>query len=308
MERQIVVVGLYGMSLLLHAKKFPCAGQTISGEMLALEPGGKGFNQAVSAARNGGQATFVTAVGEDVFGKQFFEMCEKYGVKGICTCLPKSKTAAAAVLSDEVGESRVIVAQGACADARAECFDFDKLPQQAIWLLQHEMSCGVNLAAARMAKRTGGTVILNPAPARPVGKELLALTDYLIPNWGEALAITGLDATALPRQVAEKLHAFGVENVLITMGEQGVWLSQREGTALHIPAYKVHVVDTTGAGDTFCGAFAACLAKGEPMHQAARYANCASGLSVTRKGVMKAIPFEDEVRKFVREQVSQIIS
>lgn len=300
MKRQIVAVGLYGMSLLLHTEKFPCAEQTISGEMLALEPGWKGFNQAVSAARNGGQTTFITAVGDDIFGKQFPGMCEKYGLRGFCARLPESKTAAAAVLSDALGESRVIVAQGACMDVRAECFDLRTLPHNAIWLLQHEMPREVNLAAARMAKQTGGTVILNPAPARPIGKELLALTDHLIPNWGEALAITGLEATASPQQVAGKLHALGVGNVLITMGGRGVWLSQPEAAGLHIPACNVHVADTTGAGDTFCGAFAACLAKGESVQQAERYANCASGLSVTRKGVMEAIPFEDEVRKFIR--------
>ncbi len=296
---------MYGMSLLLNTERFPYAGETISGEMLSLEPGGKGFNQAVSVARNGGQAMFITAVGNDIFGKQFFEMCEKYGINGRCAYLQESKTAAAAVLSDVWGESRVIVAQGACRDVTAQCLNFCDIPHQAIWLLQHEMPDEVNLAAARVAKQTDGIVLLNPAPARPIRKELMPLIDYLIPNWGEALTITGMEGEVTPHQVAEKIHTFGIDNVLITMGEQGVWVSQQKHLGLRIPACKVHVEDTTGAGDTFCGAFAACLAKGETVEQAARYANCASGLSVTRKGVMSAIPFESEVRQFILEQAAQ---
>lgn len=302
MTRHVITVGLYGMSLLLHTDSFPSAGQTVPAEILAVEPGGKGFNQAVSAARNGVHAIFVTAVGDDAFGKQFSNLCMEYKLEGICVCLPKSQTAAAAVLSDKFGESRVIVAQGACADVTAECFDFQTLPQQAVWLLQHEMPCEVNLAAARIAKQTGGTVILNPAPARPIEKELLHLIDYLIPNWGEAISIAGQKETASAGQVADALHALGVKNVLITMGAQGVWLSQRGEKGIRIPACKVHAADTSGAGDTFCGAFAACLAKGNTVQQAAKYANFASGLSVTKNGVMKAIPFENEIQKFIHAQ------
>ncbi|MDO5601764.1 MAG: ribokinase [Oscillospiraceae bacterium] len=303
MSRKIVVAGLYGMSLLLHMKNFPAPGETVNGEMTALEAGGKGFNQAVSAARNGADVTFLTAVGEDAFGEKLAQECRSYGLSCMGSAvLAGEKTAAAAVMSDAQGESRVVVSAGACAAVKPEDFDFSRFPQSGILLLQNELPCGVNIEAAKAMKKRGGTVLLNPAPARKLEEELLRHIDFLIPNWGEALALAGLDGDAAPAEAAERLHELGAPNIIITLGGKGLYLSFQRQTPAFIEAAQVKAVDTSGAGDTFCGAFAARLAKGDSRRSAARFANFASGLSVTRRGIMQAIPFEGEIQAFMLAQ------
>lgn len=300
MSRQVVVAGLYGMSVLLHMQRFPAPGETVRGELMAIEAGGKGFNQAVSAARNGVETTFLTAVGADDFGKKLEAECLSYGFSCMGSAiLAAEKTAAASVMSDAQGESRVVVAAGACACAEPAHFDFSRLPKNGILLLQNELPPKVNEAAAQAMKQKGGVVILNPAPARRLEPALLEHVDFLIPNWGEALSIAGLTDTASAPQAAEALHAMGVPNVMITMGSRGVYLSFHRQTPALFDAVKVNAADTSGAGDTFCGAFAARLALGDSRRSAARFANFASGLSVTRKGIMQAIPWKAETQAFI---------
>lgn len=304
MSRQVAVAGLYGMSLLLHMQSFPGAGETVGGELIALEAGGKGFNQAVSAARNGVNTTFITAVGDDDFGQKIAAECQRYGFSYRGAALRGVKTAAAAVMSDAEGESRVVVAQGACAKAAPQDFDFSALPQDGILLLQNELPEPVNIAAAKAIKEKNGLVILNPAPARALDKALLKLVDFIVPNWGEALSLTGLPGTASPAEAAQALHAMGVPNVMLTLGGKGVFTSFCGGQPVFIPAEKVTAVDTSGAGDTFCGAFAARIAKADTPAAAARFANAAGGLSVTRKGIMQAIPYEEEITRFLSARQS----
>lgn len=304
MESQVIVAGLYGMSLLLHMERFPEAGETVGGGMIALEAGGKGFNQAVSVSRNHVDTLFLTAVGADDYGRRLEKECASYGFR--CTgsaVLENAKTAAAAVMSDGTGESRVVVARGACADVRPDDFELPHLSGHSFLLLQNELPSGVNRALARAVKERGGTVFLNPAPARELEQELLENVDFLIPNWGEALFLAKLSKeSARPEEAARKLHGMGVPNVVITMGPKGVFASFEGEEPVLIKAARVKAADTSGAGDTFCGTFVARLWKGDRRREAAVFANWAAGLSVSREGVMQAIPYEKEVKEFIKGQ------
>lgn len=305
MDCPVVVAGLYGMSLLLHVQRFPAPGETVAGEMLALEGGGKGFNQAISVARNGARTTFFSAVGEDEFGRCVEEECKRYGMSYMGITMQGANTATAAVLSDEKGESRVIVAQGACGQVDAQSLDLSRLPNGGILLLQNELPEEVNLLFAKTMKERGGMVIYNPAPVRELDKKLLRIVDYLVPNWGEALALAGMDQNASPDRVAKALQKLGVQNILITLGDKGVLVAAEDEEPVQLDALPVQAVDTTGAGDTFCGALAAGLAKGKTLLEAVVFANGAAALSVTRKGVSVAIPTKSEVEEFLARRESK---
>ena len=298
-KNRVTVIGLYGMSLLLGMEAFPRDGQTVVAGCMAVEPGGKGFNQAVSAARSGSSVNFITAVGNDAFGKRLFEDCAKEHIACEYSVVLEEPTASAAVLSDALGASRVIVARGACDAIRSANMREGWQMDCKVLLLQHETPAEITLYAAEKCAQSGSFIILNPAPARIVSPELMRFIDLIVPNWGEALELVGAPDTEEPRVVATKLREMGARNVIITLGEKGIYVLLEDKTAYLKPAPSVRVVNTTGAGDTFCGVLASCIADGMPITESARRATMAASLSVTKQGVIQAIPTTQELDRFI---------
>ncbi len=277
----IAVIGLCGMSLFMRVDRFPKPGETVETGSMTNETGGKGFNQAIAAARVGAKVSYLGAVGEDAEG----EICQKImageGIDARFVRKAGKRTAFAAILVDQNGENQVIEHLGAALDANDVYAFEEKIKACDILLLQNEVPEEVNAAALVLAKKYRKRVILNPAPARAIpadwNRQIFAVT----PNRTEALAI----------------RAEEFDNCITTLGSDGCSVN---GTL--IPAIRVHAVNTTGAGDTFNGVFAAKYAETGDMMHAARWAVAASGLSVQKPYVLNAIPKEQEILAVIKEE------
>ncbi|MCJ7700793.1 MAG: ribokinase [Anaerolineales bacterium] len=295
----ILVIGLYGQSMLFHVDEFPIDGETVPGDLISIEPGGKGYNQAVSAARNNVPVRFITAVGDDDFGNRLLKDCKTESIDGsYSVTLSRYRTAIASVISDKHAYSRIIVSNGACGQFRSEYLLDDAFIDCGILLLQLELPIELALFAAKKAKENNTFVILDPAPAQDLPKELVDMVDIVTPNFNEALKLTACSPASSYESIATKLHELGYKNVLITLGENGVYVSLNNGENYLLSAVDVDAVDTTGAGDTFNGSLAASLYEGNNIKQSIEIAIAASCLCVTRNGVMESIPYKAEIEKF----------
>ena len=305
LRNRIAVIGLYGMSALFHMSHLPKTGETVKSRALTFEPGGKGYNQAISASRMGGNVYFATAVGDDEYGYNAAKQVKADGISE-CDCVPLhgKTTAFASVCIDDAGNNIVIVNQGACESAGPAMIEAieARIADCDVLLLQCEMPLEIIDRALETAKKSGAYTILNPAPARDLSDELFGKVDLLTPNWGEALQLCHLAnaAPAKPVDVCKMLQHKGCGNVTITMGERGAHVLLADGSDYHQQPFRVNCVDTTGAGDTFNGTAAAMLAMGKDIRDSIMIATAASALSVTRQGVMDAIPSAAEVYSFIQ--------
>ena len=272
---KIAVIGIVGNSVFLPVEKFHVGGETVEAKSVHFELGGKGFNQAVAAARYGAKVSFLGAVGKDSYNsvKEFLDN-EKIGG----TLIEKQEnTAFAAIVTDAKGSNRVTVYQGAQLLAEDVVLFENAIKNADILLLNNEVAEEVNVKAIEIAKRYGVKIILNPAPARKTCNYILENVDLFTPNEHETL---GLE---------EK------ENVIITVGKRGCVVKKENKT---IPAVEIgSVVDTTGAGDTFNGVLAATLAEGVDLINAVMTANLASSIGVTRKYAVSSIPTRKEIEE-----------
>lgn len=247
---------------------------------------------------------FVAKVGNDIFGTQTIELLKQVNIDtthvGVSADLPSG---VALINVDASGENSIAVASGANAaltptDINAAEAD---IARAALVIMQLETPVETVARAAEVAKRHGVTVILNPAPApkSPLPASLLANVDIIIPNKTEAEAISGITITDSASEDAaiRAIHAMGVKTVIFTLGSKGALICEN-GDCLEIPSFKVKAVDTTAAGDTFCGALCVALAEGEPMRRAIEFANKAASISVTRMGAQQSIPFRHEIGEF----------
>lgn len=304
MNEGLMVVGLYGMSALFHVPELPVPGETVTGDGLVFEGGGKGYNQAVSASRMGASTLFVTAVGEDVYGKEAEGVFRRDGLKD-WRLISKADvpTAFAAVCTDSRGENMVIVNRGALGELGRS--DVEVLKREFLrckmLLLQMELSPKINECLMDMALQYGIFVILNPAPARKECGHLLRKADLVTPNYGEALTLCGypVSGQVAPEQLCRELRQMGSKNVIITLGRKGCCAMDEQGIYYTQSAYEVKAVDTVGAGDTFNGALAAALLEGHDLKTCIRIAAAASAISVTRRGAVAGIPGRAEVMSFL---------
>lgn len=299
----ILVVGSLNMDLVVQVERMPVGGETVSGGDLKLIPGGKGANQAAAAARLGATVAMVGCVGDDAFGPGLIDNLRRQGVAtGHVRTVAHCATGTAMIVVDRAGQNSIVVS--AAANERLGREEIDALqplwPQVGILLLQFETPTDTVLYAARMARRHGIQVILNPAPARPISPELLAHVHYLVPNESEATLLTGIDVRNVPsaERAARQLLGQGVPVVIVTLGASGALLCTADGT-VHVPARKVQAVDTTAAGDAFIGGLAAALTEGLPREEAVRYATLAGTLAVTRLGAQTSLPSAAEVQALV---------
>jgi ribokinase len=299
----ICVVGSANVDLTFRTARLPRVGETVAGQAFHLGFGGKGANQAVTAARLGARVTLIGKVGRDVFGEQTLA---HYRAEGVDTTHlrvdPDRPSGTAAIVVDDEARNCIIVVPGANealspADVRAAA---NAIGSADVLLCQLEVPVETTLEAFRVARAAGVRTALNPAPAAPLPPELLALADLCIPNETEAELLTGQPVTT-PAEAEAAAHSLlrrGPRAVLVTLGSRGVLVADAEG-AEHLPALPVAAVDPTGAGDAFIGGLAVFLAEGCPLSEAARRANAVAALSVTRLGTQTAFPRREEVEAFL---------
>jgi len=290
----LVVVGSANVDLMLTVPHLPRPGETVAGDQFASAPGGKGANQAVAAARLGADVRFGACVGDDAFGRMMLEALQAsaVGTDGV-RVLPGSATGVAMILVDAAAENCIALAPG--ANAALSSADVIRLQPTiagaSLLVCQLESPLATVRAAIEAAHAAAVPVLLNPAPARELDPSLLRLVRFLVPNESEASALTGISVVDAPsaEQAARLLLEQGVQTVLMTLGARGVLLAER-GRFEHLPAPRVDAVDTTGAGDTFVGAFAACWIGSGDLRAAVDFAQRAAAFSVTGRGAQAAMP------------------
>lgn len=296
---KIVVAGSSNMDMVVKTSHIPAPGETVLSGSFFMNPGGKGANQAVAAARLGGSTSFISKLGNDPFGHQFSQLLAAEGIDtSHVTVSPHRPTGVALITVDERGENSIVVAPGANASlhindikaAHAVISDAD------ILLLQLEIPLDTVTHAALYAAQQQVKVILNPAPALALPNHLLRCISILTPNTTEAALIAGIPVSN--RTDAEKaakiICAKGVQQVIVTMGADGVIICEEKNCSW-IPAAKVTPVDSTAAGDVFNGALSVALCEGKNLHTAARFACDAAAISVTRWGAQSSIPYRHEL-------------
>lgn len=305
-ERRVTVIGSYNVGLFLKGEVLPKRGETVIGHTFHEGGGGKGSNQAISAACLGADVTFVGRIGKDKYGDDALAMYERYGVSSEYISVDEtSHTGISVILIDDSGANLISVVPGANFNLSVEDIDRSAklLKDSSIVGFQLESSLEVVAYGLKECKRLGVPTLLDPAPARELPVELFPSVTYMKPNEHEATVITGIKVT--DKESAEKagkwLLGKGVSTVIITLGDQGSILITEKGCQT-FPSLKVSAADTTGAGDCFSGGFMTALTKGASVEDAVRFANCAAGLSVTKIGVIESIPGRDEMNAELSRQ------
>ena len=297
---RIIVIGSSNTDMVIKTEKLPAPGETILGGTFLMNPGGKGANQAVAAARLGGKVTFITKRGNDLFGNQAVGLLMREGIDIQHVVKDLDFPSGVALITvDSTGENSIVVAPGSNAnllieDMPPEIFETGKFE---ILLLQLEIPINTVEDSAVRASEHGIKVILNPAPACKLSDNLLKHVWLITPNETEAEAITGKQITdiASVEIAAAFIQERGVKNVIITLGETGAFVKAENYTGL-IPGIKVSPVDTTAAGDVFNGALAVAVSEGKDLYDAVVFANKAASISVTRMGAQASAPYRNEIK------------
>lgn len=300
---KILVIGSLNVDMVVNVDHAPVVGETVLSDRLTLVPGGKGANQACAAGRLGAGVSMLGAVGNDSYADMELESLDSAGVD-VSHIIRKDgeSTGLAMITVNAQGDNSIVVVAGANGSLSPEDIDrnLELLKAADILILQLEIPLDTVLHAAKAAKTLGKKVILDPAPV-PVAfpEELYAYVDIIKPNETELSRLTGLDCTGDNIQEgARLLREKGVKEVLVTLGEKGVYIDSDVCGKHAIPAYKVEAVDTTAAGDTFTAALAMMLAQGKNVSEAARFANLASAIVVTRTGAQSSIPTLEEMLQY----------
>jgi ribokinase len=298
-RKKIVVVGSCNTDMVIKADRLPIPGETILGGEFFMNPGGKGANQAVAASRLGGNVTLISKTGNDVFGRQSVTL---YNAENIKTDYifsdSKNPSGVALITVDSFGENCIVVASGANASlCRA---DIDKATEEIessdLVLMQLEIPIDTVEYVAEMANNKGVKVILNPAPARALSDKLLKNLYIIIPNKSEAEILSGIKVTDLEsaKQAAKIISDKGVDIVVITLGAQGALIKEHDNYQF-VEAVRVEAIDTTAAGDVFCGTVCVGLSEGKSILEAVQMAAKASAITVTRMGAQSSIPYRSEL-------------
>ena len=304
---KVVVVGSFMMDLVVKAERRPRKGETLIGDEFGMFIGGKGTNQAIAAARLGAQVHMVGRLGTDLFGDMFISALDKDGINTPFIARdPEVGTGVGTPVIDAQGDNSIIIIPR--ANMRLSIEDVNKaeeaISEADVLLLQLEVPIPSSQRAAEIARVGGATVILNPAPARELPDDFLRYIDIVTPNETETEMLTGVEVTDPlgAERAAKNLLDKGMSAVVLTLGERGALLLTQETTKA-IPAYKVEVVDTTAAGDAFCGALATAIARDEPLEQAVASANAAGAIAVTIMGAEPSMPTQQQLEQFLKEKV-----
>ena len=300
---KVVVVGSLNMDLAIKAEKQPQAGETVLGEEFGMFTGGKGFNQALAAARLGAEVAMVGRLGADLFGDELMSMLTDDKVDGRFVVRDaEAGTGIASIFIGPEGENRIVVVPR--ANMRLTVADVERasscIAAADILLLQLEVPIEASQNAAEIARANDTLVILDPAPAQELPDSFLRLADILTPNELETESLSGVNVSDQKgvEQAAQIIFDKGVPTVVLTLGDRGALLLTADLKKI-VPAYRVNVIDTTAAGDAFCGALATALAQGKTIEDALTFANAAGALAVTVLGAGPAIPTSEAITEFL---------
>ena len=300
-KNRILVIGSSNTDMTVRSATLPKPGETVLGGDFRMGPGGKGANQAVAARLLGGEVTFVCKLGRDMFGEGASKHYESCGLDTSKILWSDKPSGVALITVDSKAENSIVVASGANADMTVSDIDSvaDIIKSSGILLLQLEIPMDAVVHAAEIAYNAGVQVVLNPAPAAALPAELLKCVSILIPNETEASAISGIDINNFETAAAaaERLKGMGVREVIITMGSRGSVVC--DGDCTFVPAVKVNAVETTAAGDTFCGGVCVALSEGKALSEAVKFATAASSIAVQRPGAQDSVPNRCEVDKLL---------
>ena len=301
---KLVVLGSVNADHVLQVPSFPRPGETLHGHNYKIIPGGKGANQAVAAARCGAKISFIASVGDDAFGHQ---ICKEFAADGMnidgVMMAKNTPTGIAMIQVAETGENSICIsseANGLLTPTSIKPYHH-LIKDASMLLMQLETPIETIKIAAQIAKDSGTKVILNPAPAQTLSDDLLKLVDMITPNETEAEKLTAIKVTDLnsAKKAADVLHKKGIELVMITLGSNGVWLSEN-GAAKQIKGFQVKAVDTTAAGDTFNGALVTKLLEGDTLCDSICFAHAAAAITVTALGAQSSIPYRSDVENFLK--------
>jgi ribokinase len=300
-QGRVTVVGSLNMDLVARAPRLPKPGETLAGHAFAQVPGGKGGNQAVAAARLGAQVAMIGCIGKDSNGGILKAALEAEGID--CAALVTSEnapTGVALIIVDDASQNAIVIVAGSNAEVTPKRIE----EQEALIACADVIMCQLETppatvrAALAAGRRLQRTTILNPAPAaNKLPIDWFPLIDYLIPNEIEAAMLSSVPINTPDdaHRAAEMLKAKGARNVIITLGAQGVYALLDGEAGRLMPSPKVEAVDTTAAGDTFCGGFAAALARGDAVADAIAFGQKAAAIAVTREGAQPSIPHRSEI-------------
>jgi ribokinase len=303
---KVCVLGAFVADLTCRTERMPKWGETILGIAFKLGPGGKGSNQAVAAARLNSEVRLITKLGRDAFGEMARNFYRQQGISldRVYEDPEESSGTATIVVDDQTRENAIVVVQGACGRLTVSEVEAasEEIATSDIFLTQLELPIPPTIRGIEIAHEAGVPVILNPAPALPIPKEIFRKVDYLTPNESEALGLIGEKSMSEFEDIeklADRLIALGVPNVVLTLGEKGAFV-KGPSVCLHIPAFQCgSVVETTGAGDAFAGGLAVALAEKKSLEAATVYGCAVAGISVTRPGTAPSMPMREEVDKLV---------
>ena len=302
----LVVLGSINADHILNLETFPTPGETVTGNQYQVAFGGKGANQAVAAGRSGANIAFIACTGDDDTGERVRKQLASDNIDiAPVSVVAGESTGVALIFVNAEGENVIGIHAGANAALTTERVEAQRgiIAGAEALLMQLESPVESVLAAAKIAHENHTSVVLNPAPARVLSDELLALVDIITPNETEAEKLTGIrvenDDDAARAALA--LHEKGIGTVIITLGSRGVWASVN-GEGRRVPGFKVKAIDTIAAGDTFNGALVTALLEGKAMDDAIRFAHAAAAIAVTRKGAQPSVPWRKEIDKFLSQQ------
>jgi len=298
-NRKIVIVGSSNMDMVVKTDHIPAPGETVLSGAFFMNPGGKGANQAVAVARLGGEALFISKMGNDVFGKQFSQLFSEEGIDTRYIVSDEDLPSGVALITvDEAGENSIVVASGANANLQSKDIDgaLAQVAGAGILLVQLEIPMETVNYVVKYASQQGVKVILNPAPANILSQELLECVYILTPNKKEASMIAEVEVTDMEsaKIAAQIICSKGARHVVITMGALGALICN-DGQFSVVAARKVQTVDTTAAGDVFNGALAVAVSEGKNLEEAVDFACEAAAISVTRLGAQSSIPYRTEL-------------
>ncbi len=296
----LIVFGSINMDMVVEPEHLPQAGETVLCDDYDLFPGGKGANQALAAARMGARVALVGCAGGDHYSQQILATIRRQGVMTSGVAESERPTGCAMIMREKGGRNRIIVAGGANNEARADQVPDEILREDTMVLTQGEVPAAEICTLIRRAHARGVRVILNLAPAFPLPEDVLGMVWILVVNEieiGQVTASLGLPA-ASPAEMAKALAAKGKTTCIVTLAEKGSVVAQLDGKTFTVSALPIDaVVDTTGAGDAYCGTLAACLYSGMNLEESARWAAVAGSLACTKEGTINAFAYQDDIRE-----------
>ncbi len=297
-NKKILIIGSSNTDMTVLADRLPVPGETVLGGKFLMGPGGKGANQAVAAQRLGGNVSFVCKLGKDIFGESAIKHYKNEGIDTNDILLSNKPSGVALITVDTHAENCIVVASGANADVTVDDIEScrSKIESASILLLQLEIPVEAVFKAVKIAYKAGVYVVLNPAPACKLPDDIYKYLSLIIPNQTEIEQMTGISAKdeAGAAKAVEVLKNKGVKDVIVTMGSKGSMV-YNNGETTFVPAHKVEAVDTTAAGDTYCGALCVALSEGKDIVEAAKFATTASALTVQKRGAQDSIPYRKDI-------------